>query len=99
MDKKTKDLLNEELDALDVPVGARINTVQLPPQTPQAVEDDARALFVQYAHLLPTIEDAEYFSMLPLSASDRSKILTRATELDIEARKLKVAWIQEVSTK
>lgn len=82
MDEETKlALIQEEKDALDTPLDARIHTVQLPPQTKQEVEDVAEKLWRDYP-CFRTREDAEYFSMLPLSKEDSILVLKRASELE-----------------
>jgi hypothetical protein len=84
MDEEKKlAIIQEEKDALDTPLDSRIHTVQLPPQTKQKVDDAAEKLWRDYP-CFRTREDAEYFSMLPLSRQDSVMVLERASELERE---------------
>ena len=82
-DTKKQELIKEEVDALDTPLDARIHRVELPPQTKQEVDDVADKLWRDYP-CFKSREDAEYFSMLPLSRQDSVAVLTRASEIERE---------------
>lgn len=84
MDEERKlSIIKEEKDALDTPLDARIHRVELPPQTKQEVEDAADKLWRDYP-CFKSREDAEYFSMLPLSRQDSVAVLVRASEIENE---------------
>ena len=81
----------EESLARDMPLDASIHTVNLPPDDPKQLEVVAREVYTQYRHIFKDYEEAEYFTMLPLSMKQRDHVLTRAVALHerrIEEKKL-----------
>lgn len=80
-DERKLAIIKEEEDALETPKDARINHVELPPQTKKEVEDVAEKLWRDYP-CFRSKEDAEYFSMLPLSRQDSQMVLVRASEIE-----------------
>ena len=71
----------EESLARDMPLDASIHTVNLPPDDPKRLEVVAREVYTQYRHIFKDYEEAEYFTMLPLSMKQREHVLTRAVAL------------------
>ena len=87
----------EEAEARDVDVAARIHVVELPPDDVKGVELQAREVYNEYRHLFKSYEEAEYFSMLPLSVKQRSHVLARAVALnerDTEEKRLALGALQ-----
>ena len=71
----------EESLARDTPVTAAIHTVELPPDDAKSLEAVARDVYGEYRHIFKNFEEAEYFSMLPLSVKQRDHVLSRAVAL------------------
>ena len=90
----------EEAEGRDVDVAARIHVVELPPDDVKGVELQAREVYNEYRHLFKSYEEAEYFSMLPLSVKQRSHVLARAvalSERDNEEKRLSSGTLQSES--
>ena len=88
MEEHKRTIAEEELSALETPVAARINAVPVPLDNP--VEFDAKVMkTMQQFPVFKTREDAEYFSMLPLSRKDSINVLHRALEIQREESQTK----------
>ena len=75
-------IIEEESLARDMPLNARIHTAEIPPDDPKQLEVVARSLYNQYRHVFKDYEEAEYFTMLPLSMRQRDHVLARAVASD-----------------
>ena len=73
-----ENIIEEESLARDMPLNARIHTAEIPPDDPKQLEVVARSLYNQYRHVFKDYEEAEYFTMLPLSMRQRDHVLARA---------------------
>jgi hypothetical protein len=81
-DEKTS-LLEEERAALETPLDARINSVDVPPETKEQWKEVSRDICQRYRHLFKNREEAELFSMLPLTTDEqRDRVIKRALELE-----------------
>ena len=98
MDDRTA-LIEEEKLAYDTPLDARIHTSVLPPHTDQELKAEAERVYLEGKGVFKDLQEAEYFSMLPLSKEDRMKILTRTLEIQREEKAAKATWQQPESKK
>lgn len=91
MEEQKRVIAEEEALALETLPSARINNVPLPIET--AAEFDAKVdkLRRQFP-VFVSREDAEYFSMLPLSRTDSMAVLKRAMELQAEEEEHRDDW-------
>lgn len=87
-----KKLREEEKLAYDTPLTSRIHQVKLPPQSIQELEAEINSCHIKYGNLFPSYEDAEYFSMLPLTDETRRAVLQRAQVLEQERRTHQAKW-------
>jgi len=85
-------LLEEEQEACDTPLDAKIHKVPVPRETEAEVEEEAKNLYAQFCDVFKCKEDAEYFSMLPLSKKDRMTVLKRASEITKEEKQQQEDW-------
>ena len=92
-------LVEEEKGAYDTMLSARIHTVQLPPDGQAESEREALHVHSRYAHVFANSEEATYFSMLPLDAAARERVVKRALEIQRETRETEALWTQECSFK
>ena len=91
---EVKALMKEEVDAIDMPLNARIHRVPVPDDSVTGVEDEVNRVYSQYRQVFTSKEDAEYFSMLPLSDTDRDRVLKRAKELVDEELAVRDEWLK-----
>tara|TARA_B110000046_G_C12949911_1_gene379656 strand:- start:388 stop:675 length:288 start_codon:yes stop_codon:yes gene_type:complete len=93
MSVSNEQLLEEEKLACDTPLSSRIHRVKLPATNEKEVELEAQSCYLKYNNLFQAYEDAEYFSMLPLTQTTRQAVLERAIVLEEEARHQKAKWM------
>jgi hypothetical protein len=92
MEKKMS-MIKEEMLAYDSPLDARIHQVKAPPETDRELAADAEMLYAAGTGVFSSYEEAEYFSMLPLTVADRVAVLARTRELQQIHEKQKAAWL------
>ena len=92
-------LIEEEKLGCDTPLGARIHTVPSPLETDREIEVEAERLYTQGRGIFKTLQEAEYFSMLPLSKQERLDIIRRTLEIEQEDTETKAIWSQQESKK
>ena len=93
MDEELKtQLITEEIDACDTPLNARIHQVDLQPETELELEAETRKVWAKYSDVFKNYEEAEYFSMLPLSTKDRHEIIKRAKDIQRNSMETKKYW-------
>ena len=76
-----KTLLEEELLACDTDPSARIHTAELVSDDMADRDHELSVLADQYSDVFKNRDDAMYFAMLPLSATDRKSVLDRARDI------------------
>jgi hypothetical protein len=76
-------LIDEEAAAFDVPLANKIHTAALLSEDMKQRDAEIAKIASEYEDAFKTKEDAEYFAMLPLSRSDRVRVLDRARALGI----------------
>lgn len=99
MEEQKRKIAEEEAQAIETPLDARIHRVEVPSES--TLEFDAKVIKLQQQFpVFASHEDAEYFSMLPLSRQDSIAVLQRAREIQLEGEKEKESWMnQSVSLK
>jgi hypothetical protein len=94
MEEQKRIIAEEEAQALETPIDARIHKVEVPPES--TLEFDAKVLKLQQQFpVFASREDAEYFSMLPLSRQDSIAVLQRAREIQMESEKENESWMKQ----
>jgi hypothetical protein len=84
--KPNVDMIEEEKEAYDTNLNARIHGADLPPEGIEECIREARAYYDRNRNIFKSFEEAEYFFMLPLSERQRVRVLRQMCSRALLAR-------------
>jgi hypothetical protein len=82
-----EELKQEERLAYETPLTARIHRARAPAESMVEAKKEADYVYNKYRGVFAEYEDAELFSMLPLTAQQRDDVIKRAREIRGEQSK------------
>jgi hypothetical protein len=88
-------LIEEEKLGCDTPLDSRIHTAPLPLPTSRELEVEAERVYAAGKGIFKDMQEAEYFSMLPLTKRDRLAVIKRTFEIQREEQAAKAAWLNK----